>query len=142
MLDAIDAHFQLTNLGYQDVRGVDFTYTQVLDVGPGVMTLIPELRIYGGVREYGIDDNLLVTTTNQFGIEETEDYRLPDRIRNMGYLGIALEWPLAELVYDEELVDISRERRYYFRDRRRLVTNAPSSMMMRIGSAGSSRPRA
>ncbi len=35
----IDAHFQLTNLGFQDVRGVDFTYTQDFAIGPGSLVL-------------------------------------------------------------------------------------------------------
>ncbi len=35
----IDAHFQLTNLGFQDVRGLDFSYTQYVDIGPGTLQL-------------------------------------------------------------------------------------------------------
>ncbi|MDJ0701396.1 MAG: TonB-dependent receptor [Woeseiaceae bacterium] len=35
----IDAHFQLTNLAFQNVSGLDFTYTQYFDVGPGELSL-------------------------------------------------------------------------------------------------------
>ncbi len=38
----IDAHFELSNLGFEDVRGVDFTYTQYVDVGPGRLALLAD----------------------------------------------------------------------------------------------------
>jgi hypothetical protein len=83
--------------------------------------LLPELKIIGGFREYGVTDNLLVTGTDAFGFETLEDYRLPDQLRNLSYFGIILEWPLEGLIYDDEMVDISRERRYYFQERREMI---------------------
>ena len=38
----IDAHFELSNLGFQDISGVDFTYTQSIDAGPGILTLLAD----------------------------------------------------------------------------------------------------
>ena len=82
----------------------------------------PERRIQGGFRQDGVDDDRLVSTPDPFGFEELEDYRLPDRIRDLAYFGIVLEWPLEELVFDSDIVEISRERRQFFNDRRELVT--------------------
>jgi hypothetical protein len=94
--------------------------------------LLPELRIQGGIRQYSVDDYLLVTTTDPFGFEELEDYRLPDRIRDMAYFGIVLEWPLEKLVFDSEIVEISRERRQFFNDRRELITSMGELYYARI----------
>lgn len=41
-----DAHFELTNLGSEDVSGVDFTYTHGIDVGPGSLTLTADVTWY------------------------------------------------------------------------------------------------
>lgn len=38
----IDAHFELTNLGFQDISGIDMTYTQSINAGPGVLTLLAD----------------------------------------------------------------------------------------------------
>ncbi len=93
---------------------------------------LPSLRVEGGFREYGVDDNLLIVDIDQFGFERREDYRLPDRLENLGFMGIVLEWPLEQLVFDEELVDISRERRYYFNDRRELIKEIADLYYLRI----------
>lgn len=37
-----DAHFQLSNLGFEDVSGIDVTYTQYIDVGPGTLSLLAD----------------------------------------------------------------------------------------------------
>ena len=37
-----DAHFELTNLGYQDISGVDMTYSQYIDLGPGTLSLLAD----------------------------------------------------------------------------------------------------
>jgi outer membrane receptor protein involved in Fe transport len=39
----IDAHFELSNLGFQDTSGVDLTYTQYFDVGPGTLSLLADV---------------------------------------------------------------------------------------------------
>ncbi len=41
-----DAHFELTNLGTEDVSGVDFTYSQGIDIGPGSLTLTADVTWY------------------------------------------------------------------------------------------------
>jgi len=38
----IDAQFELTNLGFQDISGIDMTYTQSIDAGPGTLTLLAD----------------------------------------------------------------------------------------------------
>jgi outer membrane receptor protein involved in Fe transport len=35
----VDAHFQLTNLGFEDVQGIDLTYAQYFDLGAGTLSL-------------------------------------------------------------------------------------------------------
>jgi len=94
--------------------------------------LFPTLKLQGGFREYGVDDNIIITNVDEFGFEKREDYRLPDRLRNLGFFGLTLEWPLEELVFDDEIVDISRERRYYFKDRRRLIDTMAELYYQRI----------
>jgi outer membrane receptor protein involved in Fe transport len=37
-----DAHFELTNLGYQDISGIDMTYSQYIDLGPGTLSLLAD----------------------------------------------------------------------------------------------------
>lgn len=41
-----DAHFQLSNLGDEEVSGVDFTYTHGINVGPGRLTLTADVTWY------------------------------------------------------------------------------------------------
>jgi outer membrane receptor protein involved in Fe transport len=38
----IDAHFELSNLGYQDISGIDFTYTQDIELSNGSLTLMAD----------------------------------------------------------------------------------------------------
>lgn len=38
----IDAHFELSNLGFQDTSGIDLTYTQSIEAGPGTLTLLAD----------------------------------------------------------------------------------------------------
>ena len=38
----IDAHFELTNLGFLDTSGIDFTFSQSIDAGPGTLTLLAD----------------------------------------------------------------------------------------------------
>ena len=35
----IDAHFELSNLAFQEVSGIDLAYTQYFDVGAGELSL-------------------------------------------------------------------------------------------------------
>ena len=37
-----DAHFSLTNLGFQETSGIDVSYTHDIDVGPGTLTLLAD----------------------------------------------------------------------------------------------------
>lgn len=37
-----DAHFELANLGYQDISGLDMTYSQYIDLGPGTLSLLAD----------------------------------------------------------------------------------------------------
>ncbi len=38
----IDAHFELTNLAFEDVSGIDFSYTHYFDIGPGEFALLAD----------------------------------------------------------------------------------------------------
>lgn len=93
---------------------------------------LPELRLEGGMREFPVDDNKIVTSLDRFGFEEMEDFRLPDRLRNLSYFRIILEWQLDQIVYDEEQVDVSRERRQAFRDRRAMIEDLSELYYQRI----------
>ncbi|KZX53401.1 TonB-dependent receptor [Halioglobus sp. HI00S01] len=70
----IDAHFELTNLGYEDVRGVDLTYTQSLDVGPGVLTLIADAT-------YLLEYERRASEASPV-IDEVGDFRYPEWLAN------------------------------------------------------------
>ena len=66
----IDAHFQLTNLAFQDVSGIDLTYTQYFDVGPGELQLTADATY---VLEYKSQ-----ASANAPVIDEAGDFRNPE----------------------------------------------------------------
>ncbi|GHD36239.1 TonB-dependent receptor domain-containing protein [Halioglobus pacificus] len=39
----VDAHFELSNLGFEDVSGIDLAYTQSIDVGAATITLLADM---------------------------------------------------------------------------------------------------
>lgn len=70
----IDAHFQLTNLGFEDVRGIDFNYTQSIDIGPGVMTLTADATYLLEYERRASDASPVV--------DEVGEFRYPEWLAN------------------------------------------------------------
>ena len=66
----IDAHFQLTNLSFQDVSGIDATYTQYFDIGPGELQLTADLT-------YVLEFESQASPSAPI-IDEAGDYRNPE----------------------------------------------------------------
>ena len=83
---------------------------------------MPEFRIAGYARESSYDVTRLVESTDRFGIEQIDDLRLSDEIRTYNTAALFFEWNLQELIFDDEQVDVARERRYQADYRRRLAT--------------------
>lgn len=93
---------------------------------------MPELRIAGYAREGTLNVTRLDTYTDRFGIEQTEDLRLSDQLKTYNTAAVFFEWNLQELIYDEEQVDVVRERRYQADYRRKLATEITSIYYDRI----------
>ncbi|MEQ9462833.1 MAG: TonB-dependent receptor [Haliea sp.] len=70
----VDAHFQLTNLGFEDVQGVDLTYTQVLDAGPGTLTFTADIT-------YLLEFERQASSASPV-IDEAGDFRFPELLAN------------------------------------------------------------
>ncbi len=70
----VDAHFQLTNLGFEDVQGVDLTYTQILDAGPGTLTLTADITYLLEFERQASDASPV--------IDEAGDFRYPELLAN------------------------------------------------------------
>lgn len=94
---------------------------------------LPELRVQGGVRERNTDNHRIIESVDQFGNpREPEDLNLPDDIRSLGYAAIVLEWDLYNLLFDDDQVDVHRERRYTQKQRRELVEDLSKLYHARI----------
>ncbi|MGD9265126.1 MAG: TonB-dependent receptor [Lysobacterales bacterium] len=65
----IDAHFELTNLGYQDISGMDFTYTQDIEFDNSRLTLMADATY---LKEY-----LRRSSLASPEIDEAGEYRYP-----------------------------------------------------------------
>ncbi|GAB3281037.1 TonB-dependent receptor [Parahaliea aestuarii] len=69
-----DAHFQLTNLGYEDVSGIDLAYTQYLDVGPGTLALLADVTYLMEYERQASDASPV--------IDEAGEYLYPELLAN------------------------------------------------------------
>ncbi len=70
----IDAHFELSNLGFQDISGIDMTYTQSIDAGPGTLTLLADATY---LIEYNRQSSLASPE-----IDEAGEYLYPEWLVN------------------------------------------------------------
>lgn len=70
----IDAHFELTNLGFLDTRGIDFAFSQSIDAGPGVLTLMADATY---LLEYKRQSSAASPV-----IDEAGEYRYPEWLAN------------------------------------------------------------
>jgi iron complex outermembrane receptor protein len=70
----IDAHFELTNLGFLDTSGIDFTFSQSIDAGPGTLTLMADATY---LLEYERQSSAASPV-----IDEVGEYRYPEWLVN------------------------------------------------------------
>jgi iron complex outermembrane recepter protein len=70
----VDAHFQLTNLGFEDVEGIDLTYAQYFDVGPGNLTLTADFT-------YLLEFERQASSASPV-IDEAGAFRFPEQLAN------------------------------------------------------------
>jgi len=70
----VDAHFELSNLGFQDTSGVDLTYTQYLDAGAGEVTLLADVT-------YLIEYERQSSPASPV-IDEAGEFRFPEWLAN------------------------------------------------------------
>lgn len=70
----IDAHFELTNLGFLDTSGIDFAYSQSIDAGPGTLTLMADATY---LLEYKRQSSAASPV-----IDEVGEYRYPEWLAN------------------------------------------------------------
>ena len=94
---------------------------------------VPELRLDGGLREYPVDTRELRTVFDRFGVESVEDLSLSDEIRNLGWVRLALTWDLERAVFDEDAIDVQRELRATYEQRREIVEEVTALYYERIG---------
>ena len=66
----VDAHFQLSNLSFQDVSGIDLAYTQYFDVGRGQFALIADATY---ILEFETQ-----ASSNAPVVDEAGDFRNPE----------------------------------------------------------------
>ncbi len=71
----IDAHFQLTNLAFQETSGIDFAYTQYIDIGRGELSLTADAT-YVFEFETQASDSAPV-------IDEAGDFRTPELLARL-----------------------------------------------------------
>ena len=80
----VDAHFELSNLGFQDTSGVDFTYTQTIDFGDGYFTLLADVTY---LAEYKRQSSAASPV-----IEEAGEFLYPEWLANARVRYTAQNW--------------------------------------------------
>jgi outer membrane receptor protein involved in Fe transport len=69
-----DAHFQLTNLGFQKTSGLDIAYTQYMDIGEGTLSFLFDLTYL-----FNFDRK---SSVNAPVVEEAGEFRYPEILAN------------------------------------------------------------
>ncbi|MGB3627085.1 MAG: TonB-dependent receptor [Henriciella sp.] len=65
-----DAHFALTNLGYQETSGLDLSYTQYVDVGAGTLSLLADATYLLEFNRKASDDAPVIEEAGEFTYPE------------------------------------------------------------------------
>lgn len=119
----VDAHFELSNLGFQDTSGVDFTYTQDIDFGDGFFTLLADVTYLMEYERQSSPASPVIDETGEFrfpewlvnakvrytgqnwssslGLRYTDEYRDDPSPRTLAAVGLP---PDAEVIVDSWLV--------------------------------------